>query len=394
MQIHYLATSELISDAANAVHVMRMSAALASSGGRVTLHALCGSGTTDEIFEYYGSERNFSILRYDPNQKKSVRFLLSLRRARLPVGPIARLLHGYISVRNAIPAAHSQLLYSRNREWLIACLREDSRFIYETHSPPSGPLDRAVDRILFRHRGFLGLVVTSKPLRAAYLSSFPNLSPTQVLVAPDAADAVAWESTPSHSSGRFQVGYVGHLYAGRGGELMIELARLLPEADFHLVGGRAEDIDYLKGFGPPKNLTFHGHRPPADLASYYQGFDAVLAPYQRRVAVSGGSGNTAEWMSPLKLFEYMSWGKPIIASDLPVLHEVLQHEQTALLVAPDDAAAWARALRHLMDRPQERATMGQNAHQSFLENYTWKGRASRIWRSFVHDEGAVAPAGR
>jgi glycosyltransferase involved in cell wall biosynthesis len=83
-------------------------------------------------------------------------------------------------------------------------------------------------------------------------------------------------------------------------------------------------------------------------------------------------------MSPLKLFEYMAAGRPIVCSDLPVLREILQHERTALLCDPDDAASWAGALARLHDEPTLRRTLAEAARAQFELHFTWKARADRV----------------
>jgi glycosyltransferase involved in cell wall biosynthesis len=90
-------------------------------------------------------------------------------------------------------------------------------------------------------------------------------------------------------------------------------------------------------------------------------------------------------MSPLKAFEYMAYGLPIIASDLPVLREILEHERNALLVDPQDLAAWERALRRLVQDRSLRMRLGRTARTTFLQKYTWEQRARKIVESF---EGA------
>ena len=84
----------------------------------------------------------------------------------------------------------------------------------------------------------------------------------------------------------------------------------------------------------------------------------------------------------MKLFEYMSFAKPIVASDLPVLREVLTPGENALLVEPDDVAGWVCALRRLMDDPDER-----RARAAFRANHTWRIRASRILDALAADAG-------
>ncbi len=377
MRIDYLSTSEIISNSANAVHVMRMSAAMASLGHTVTLHAIAGTGADDaEVFRYYAAPRNFALQRYRFNDRTGPRLLMALRRFGLPTGYAAQLLHAWFVVRHEV--GKSSLLYARNAEWLLASLGSGHRFIFESHQLPADPRVSTVHRRLFEHSGFLGLVVISEALRTAYLSAYPHLSARRVIVAADGADKIETESFENTPNSRLQIGHVGHLYPGRGGELMIDIARALPGMDFHLVGGRSEDIARLKALMPPDNLTFHGHRPPSELPEFYRKFDVAIAPYQKKIAVAGGSGDISRWISPMKIFEYMSFAKPIVASDIAVIREVLVPGHTAILVDPDNLAGWIRAVQRLMENPEERRKLGQHALANFESRYTWRSRASRI----------------
>jgi glycosyltransferase involved in cell wall biosynthesis len=97
-------------------------------------------------------------------------------------------------------------------------------------------------------------------------------------------------------------------------------------------------------------------------------------PYERSVSVSGG-GDTVGWMSPMKMFEYMASGRLIIASDLPVLHKVLD-DGNALFAAPGDVAVWARALDRAIADDALRARLGFQALED-VRRYTWRRRVSR-----------------
>src|SRR5690606_28470778 len=83
------------------------------------------------------------------------------------------------------------------------------------------------------------------------------------------------------------------------------------------------------------------------------------------------------YTSPLKLFEYMAAGRPIVASDLHALREVLRHDENALLVAPDSPAALAEALRRLIDGRELSRRLAQRARQDAAE-YGWDTRALRL----------------
>jgi glycosyltransferase involved in cell wall biosynthesis len=86
---------------------------------------------------------------------------------------------------------------------------------------------------------------------------------------------------------------------------------------------------------------------------------------------------SARYTSPLKLFEYMAAGKPIVASDLPALAEVLRHGENALLAEAGNPDALAAAIRRVLE---DRALAERIARTAFDEapNYSWQRRADRL----------------
>lgn len=250
---------------------------------------------------------------------------------------------------------------------------------YETHDP--APQLQGVKRQLFtrliRHANFRQLVVITPVLKDTYVQEF-GLPADRILVLPDAASEPAALPPTLPASGRLTVGYLGHLYPGRGVDLIASLAATCGWADFHVVGGRDEDVlgwrDQCRG---QANIVFHGFVPHAQTAGYLASFDVVLAPYQGRVTVEG-KGDTSAFMSPLKLFEYMAARKAILCSDLPVLHGVMRDGGNCLLVPPGDLAAWGAALARLRDEPGLRARLADEAYADFQRSYTWSARAERV----------------
>jgi glycosyltransferase involved in cell wall biosynthesis len=101
-------------------------------------------------------------------------------------------------------------------------------------------------------------------------------------------------------------------------------------------------------------------------------------PYQSRVSIGSGEHDTAQWMSPMKMFEYLGSGVPIISSDLPVLREILSHECNALLVPPADIDAWLAALDRLTTDVTLAERIGERGHADYLERHTWDHRANRL----------------
>jgi glycosyltransferase involved in cell wall biosynthesis len=264
--------------------------------------------------------------------------------------------------------------------WLAARARVP--FAFEAHVPPRGAWLRWLHARFVASPSCRGVVAISEALARHLRATLPFRSGLPLLVAPDAADPMpeADGAVPAPALGgeRPRVGYVGQLYPGKGIELVLELARRTPEVPFHVIGGESAAIAALRRADLPANVVVHGFVPPAALPSYYGELDIVVLPYQKSVSGASGRSDLAPWMSPMKLFEAMAFGRAIVGSDLAALREILRHEETALLVSPDDIGAWQVALRRLAADPELRRRLGEAARRALEAHYTWDARAAKV----------------
>ena len=83
-------------------------------------------------------------------------------------------------------------------------------------------------------------------------------------------------------------------------------------------------------------------------------------------------------MSPLKLFEYMSSGVPIISSDLPVLKEILEDRRNALLVPPKNLDSWDKSLKIIRGNRKLSSYISKNAFNEYMQYFNWKKRAENF----------------
>jgi glycosyltransferase involved in cell wall biosynthesis len=249
-------------------------------------------------------------------------------------------------------------------------------FVLELHAPVKKPFQNRFRRMVARSH-FRRLVVISQKLKDMFVEDFPELA-NRILVAHDGADDPRPDRHIAPSAGGFHVGYVGHLYPGRGTDLMRDLAASLPAMTLHVVGGAEDDRARFVASGLPGTVVVHGYKRPGELPAFFGRFDACIAPYERKVTLTGGAGDTSAFMSPLKIFEYMSWAKAIVASDLPVLREVLRDGENSILVLPDDKQAWVAAIERLMADAALRTRIAERARADFLRHYSWTQRASTV----------------
>jgi hypothetical protein len=176
-------------------------------------------------------------------------------------------------------------------------------------------------------------------------------------------------------------GYFGHLYPGRGIEIIQGMAARRPDVLFLIFGGNDEDIRRLADRLSLDNLRCMGHVPHTVAREAMSAVDVLLMPYQRSVSISIAGQDTAQWMSPMKMFEYMGSGVPIISSNLPVLREVLRNDENCLLVEPDRLNDWLDALDKLEKTPALAERLGRTAREAYETKYTWAHRASGILRA-------------
>lgn len=377
MKLAYLSNSIIPSREANSIHVIKMCEAFAALGHSVALLAPdvksgLEPGITDP-FAFYGVQPSFEIRKLPWRSIKGRAWLYGWESARM-----AR--------RDKFDAAFGRCLPSCAASAILGVPT-----IWDAHMFTF--LQRPHERLLFRamiaSRGFKGMTVNCGALRRCVLEKVPKLE-EHIVVAHNGANAIPNGVKPKYLAGKqnaLQVGYIGHLYPGKGFEVVRELAQRAPWAEFHVVGGQQQTIDLLREDATlPTNLRLHGFVPPAEIEGLTLAFDVLLAPYQREVQIAGG-GETASWMSPLKLFSYMAAGKPILCSDLPVLREIIQHDRNGLLIVPDDAGAWLLALQELRADPDQRRRLGAQARLDFQERHTWQQRGRRVLEPLTDSRG-------
>lgn len=270
----------------------------------------------------------------------------------------------------------------------LALAQADIPVILELHSMQfhGSGISRAALRRLIARPQLRGFVTISQALRDD-LSRATGLDRSRITVLPEAArprtdDELTAPAPPwlaaAMRPGALQLGYTGSLYGGRGVELMLDLARRLPDVDVHVLGGPDVAADTLRDRPDrPANLHVHGLRPVADAERLQGAVDVLLAPYARSVATPGGV-DTSRWMSPMKVFEYLAAGRPIVCSDLPALREVLEDDVTALMVDAEDVGAWCDAVVRLQDDAALRSRLGSQGRVVHGRRFTWDARTDRL----------------
>ena len=368
MNIVAIAGSTIPSDTANSLQVMKACQALVQLGHQVTLLVPGIKNTSVNLQAHYGLQTEFPIEWLASSSRRMFTWN-AIRRAR---------------------ALRADLLYSWFPQSAVLGLLSRLPVIFEIHIQPTGLFGPAWHRAFARLPGRKRLVSITHALVRVLESDFGmHFSADEVVIAPNGVDLERFAALPDPVTARRQIGLraaptvmcTGHLYAGRGADLFLALAKSLPQAHFVWVGGRPEDIAAWKQRAESANISFTGFIPNCDLPLYQAAADVLLMPYSRSIMGSSGNADSANVASPMKMFEYMATGRAILSADLPVIHEVL-NDKNAVFCEPDDLTSWKSAMETLLIDESRRTALGKQAKHD-IQGYTWLSRAERILNGFV-----------
>ena len=369
MRILYISKSIIPSRSANSINVMKMCQAFTDNGHEVVLLAPNLKDQYEkniyDCYKYYGVRKNFKIKKlWHPNLKGGA-FFYTLA------------IFFYLLVNKRF-----DLVYGRFLHGLYVATLIKNKVIYESHAPSYDTKNHRliIFKKLIKSKYFKKMVVISKALKNMYLDK-GYLNDSKIQVAHDGADEVTNFDQTIHLLGikdNLKVGYVGHLYKGKGMEVIASMSNKLDDdIEIHIIGGLEKDIQFWKKKIKSKNVYFYGFISHKEVSNYINALDVCLLPNQKIVLAHGSdlsniTLNISDFTSPLKLFEYMSHKKPIIASDFPVIREVL-NEKNSVLVKCDDIDVWISSIKKLKNF-NYRETISKQALNDFY-SYTWKNRA-------------------
>jgi glycosyltransferase involved in cell wall biosynthesis len=403
--IIYLSTARLPTEKANGFQVMKMCEAMAGLGHDVELlhpwrYQANSLLTATNPFVYYGVRPTFRL------RTLSNLDIVPLERW-LPDLPFLAL-YGLHELGWALLAAwraakaNPDLIYTRDAPCAYWATRLGRACVFEAHIPPGGRGARIV-RSFSRRPSTRAVITLTKPTAADLEAA--GVPGHKLEVLPDAADLAAFADAPSKEHARRQldlplrrpiIGYIGRFETMGREKGVRDLVRAMAVSELRkldplllCVGGPMDPVgEYThlaRSLGVPSSaLRFVDRVPNPEVPTWLAALDvgALPAPAERsnerRREASVDRYPTAT--SPLKLFEYMAAGLPIVAADLPGVREVLDDGENAVLVPSGDPEALARAFSRTLEDAAVARGLGDRARRAAAE-YTWSRRAERALAS-------------
>ncbi len=228
------------------------------------------------------------------------------------------------------------------------------------------------------------IVCTNTEL-CAHLVRKWGVPPTKVAALPCAADTHIFAREYDREAARRELGltnepvamWVGRFYAWHNLDLLVESFALVvervPDAKLVLIGdGRTRRTIEQKvcDSGLQNAVIFTGSVHHQKVPQLFAATDIAVCPFSRSYAGKGGT--------PLKLFEYMAAGKPVVATKMNQIQDVMQDGETGILIEPDDVNGFANAIVNLFNQPGERERLGRNAQHVATTEYSWERYAERL----------------
>lgn len=248
------------------------------------------------------------------------------------------------------------------------------------------PLAYMFDRFIFGNVN--GIVVVSSVLKDNLVGNF-QVPEGKILVLPNAVDVDTFRPEIKYGSVKQKygldsnkiVGFVGGFYPWHGLDLLMDAAEkvleLIPNTKFFLIGDGPirDDLERRVKKSILKDAAiFTGSIPYSDLPRYIAAFDIGVVP------------NSTNYSSPLKMFEYMAMGKPVLAPRLAPIKEVIKDGVSGVLFEPRDKEALSEAIIRLLTDQELCERISSYARKQILERHIWIKHAECILSRWIRDD--------
>lgn len=390
MKIFYVVDARIPTEKAHGYQIMKTCEALAASGFEIELVVPTVENTIKtDPFIFYGIARSFSIRHLPmPNIPRSWPFPFAIIPYYISLFLFVRAARRHVRER----ALLHPVVYTRTGV-LVLFLARFAPVIYEAHG-----FSRFALFFRCRYSKSAHIVAVTEGIRSILMRH--GAEPSRVTVIPDGVDLSAFQSLGTRLECRMArglpplekiIGYIGRFTVfnkEKGVATLVMAMGILKKrgivARLLLVGGPDSSVSEYRriadacGFGGD-SIFYVPQVPARDVGGFMRACDALVIPLPRNAF-------SAFYTSPLKMFEYMASGTPIVASDLPALREVLT-ENNAFFAMPDSPHGLAAAISSVLGAEDVSAKRAVRAMED-VRQYGWGERARRISECIAGSLGA------
>ena len=229
------------------------------------------------------------------------------------------------------------------------------------------------------------LIPVSEGLKKLVLKNYP-VKPSNIFPVSNGTNPEKFKPIPQ-SEARKQVGisndsqivgFIGSCYSYHGVQHLIEAAKLVlqekPETKFIIAGDgaqRQEWIKLTKDLNISDSFQFPGAIPFDKAPAYINSFDICVAPWDVEKLKHVG-------LSPMKLFDYLGCSKPVVASPVYGVYEIVKNYNCGVVVDVKNSKLFSKTFLNLIANPQNREEMGKRGREAVLKHFTWENTSRNI----------------
>ncbi len=368
-KIYYISNVRLPTEKAHGLQIMKMCEAFATQGIETELIvSKRKSHLLDDPFRFYNISTVFSITRvasvdflWLPFLKKIWFFIQSFT--------------FYFSVKKYITKQADAVYYTRDLFIAAWLSKKVGPVFYEIHSLPK--------KVYSIHRSAwsrsYGLIAISQGIKQELITH--GIPEDKIIVAHDAVDLKQFQITETREDCRHTLGlpldqkivlYTGHLYQWKGAHILAEATPFLPNSvHVYLVGGTLEDVQSFRARYQYPNLHIVGWQSHEVIPRWLKAADLLVLPTSAKEKIG------AIYTSPLKLFEYIASGTPVIAARTQSIQEILTSNHSVFF-QPDNSHDLAEQIKISLEQRLESLSHAAHILADNLESYTWDKRAEKI----------------
>lgn len=385
MKIIYIANARIPTEKANGKQIAKTCEAMAKAGLTIELwlpdRKKPESIKTNDLFEFYGITRIFKVKKIP-----TIDFLIETSGS----SKFLQVLFYYLQEISFVLALLDQnyicnAVYTRSiTAAIVAKIRGRVPVYYEIHNITENPMSLLVHKFFWARLN--GLVVISHGLE----EFVKQQGITKVTVISSAVDLEEFKRVDkliarkklNLPSNKKLVVYTGSTHERKGVYILAEAAKILQHKNINVIfeGGISNGGDFqkLQQYVLAKNISnvmFAGYNlnfiSPTEVTYYLQAADVLVLPD------SGLLRERQEFTSPMKLFEYMAVGRPIVASNTRAISDILKNRKNALLVQPDCPNDLAQKIEEILNNSTLALKISRQAKID-SRNYSWSKRADKI----------------
>ena len=374
MKLIYLTNARIPTEKAHGLQIMKMVEAFKNHGIDVDLVvAKRINKQLEQVdpFDYYNVKTKFSIKKLWLIDMVNIKLLP--RKLSVFIQNTSFAISSFFYVLNK----KVDLIYSRDEFSLFLLSLVKKNLVLELHTFPKSKL--SLYKFLFKR--VKKIIVITNQLKT--LIEELGIDKNKILISPDGVDIKQFEISNSKTECREKLSlpidkkiilYSGHLFNWKGVYILAEASKFLEKDNLIVfVGGMEYDKSKLKDFIKKeglKNILFIDHQSPKNIPYYLKAADVTVLPNSGQKTIS------VHYTSPIKMFEYMAAQRPVVASDLPSIREIL-NPANAMLVTPDVASELADGIKKLL-ADKNFAEMIISQASIDVKKYTWQKRADNI----------------